>query len=240
MITGCSSQGKKAENQENELTNKIHNENKLLSIQEECYTSDVIFDSTGEPNVEVNYPSISGLNNNITSKINEQIKLSAMGDVESNEIYQRSDEMIYIKFELYADENILSVKFTGGLADGRMKLVSSLNLDLHTGERMMFSDLYNVNQELVDYLFGREFYHEDERIYDSHQYAIEHYYDGILTGLYESDTDEYYTNGEEDKLYVYSYYKKDTIELIFYHGFNALGRYYSEELTYDELHVFKK
>lgn len=191
-------------------------------------------------NIVIEYPTVLGLDDTISNDVNEMIKKEALSIYEDEIIMQNEKIDFKIDYEWYANKDILSVKYQGiGVYVGKpLRYVSTVNIDLKTGNRIKLSDFYKTDKDTIKCLYDHGDKEEvDEKIHYGKEQFSEYVNKEILSKLQEIDTANYIDVRE---LTIYSYFQKDYVVIITVHGITALGGYNQMIIPYEEIEQFRK
>ncbi|MDF9824158.1 hypothetical protein M2475_000508 [Breznakia sp. PF5-3] len=213
-----------------------------IGINEVIYVNEILSIYTDEPTINIKYPSINQLHNkDIENKINNEIEMLLLADINGNELYKKDNISLGIDYEWNMRGKIFSIKFTAvEIVDRNVSghPTFSLNYNLATGERLCLKDVYNIDQELVDFVFDKSRFLTKES--GAREDFMNEYGDNLLYALKNADT-AFYKNYNDVDQPVYSYFKKDSLLLLVYNGYSsANGGYYYIDIAYEELQKFEK
>ncbi len=195
--------------------------------------------------IDIEYPVVEG---NIDDKILEKINNTIIATIyldSINNFTAGNDVSIFLNYEInYISEDMLSISFYGSIHYPNTahpnQIVSSVNIDLNTGELIPLSsivkidDLLNaVNKELAEDIKYSNF---DGMKYHQYMYARKHYSKELLRSYFSGKFDV-------DEMFLYrvnnAYYLKNNSLVLSLPLIYAMGGWVKMEIPFEEVNILK-
>lgn len=193
-------------------------ENESFGYDEKIDTGGISFTSAYYTNggVSIAYPQIKDEN----SDLNKQINFEILQEAKKAEYYFDGIDNVELEVEYRTglfDNQILSIVYLGSAFSDEvpraMNLIYTTNIDLKTGERIVLSDILNVDNELVAIIKSDQAVIEDEQ---NKKQVRDIDDEELLAMLKLADKSDGITINNLPK--AYSYYNKNIISVVLFNN----------------------